>query len=356
MRQVTLVFPSSMSAALSYSEKARQRGEQVIAASSVKADETAKLYDQWIFLPSIYEADFLEAFSCAIKEHGITHFFTPHAVIYSAVERMIREQSLPIVIAESSPIETLNAHYRDVLQRAGDAISFASAIDDSFNLSTVAMASLLHHAGQIYGQTSESKIAAMAGVFASAPKGDVIEIGSAWGRSAFVLSFLAQHYNIGNVLAIDPWDEGVASQKESSADLEKVNRTLDWQLMFQIFIIHMLPFAGNFNYLRAISINAEKEYKKGLVETPEFGKTSLKQKVSVIHIDGNHDYESVAADCATWLPNIQAGGWLILDDYVWEHGTGPRLVGDALLQEKKANIELAFTAGKALFVQFRDAT
>jgi hypothetical protein len=29
-------------------------------------------------------------------------------------------------------------------------------------------------------------------------------------------------------------------------------------------------------------------------------------------------------------------------------------VGDALLQEKKANIELAFTAGKALFVKFRD--
>jgi hypothetical protein len=48
-------------------------------------------------------------------------------------------------------------------------------------------------------------------------------------------------------------------------------------------------------------------------------------------------------------------GWLIIDDYVWEHGTGPRLVGDALLHHERDNILSAFTAGKALFIKFSAA-
>lgn len=354
MERATLVFPSSMSAALIYSRKAKERGEHVLAASSVKADETAKLYDRWVFLPSIYENDFADTLAATIEHHKITHFYTPHAVIYSAMERLIRERNLPITMEDASPIETLNAQYLETIARADSAQSFIRAIATA-SLPLLSVASLFHHAQQIYGQTNESKIAALAAAFASAPKGDIIEIGSAWGRSAFVLAFLAQHYHIGNVLAIDPWDEDAARQKESSENLEKVNKELDWDLMFKIFLIHMLPMATHFNYMRCVSANGEKAYAANRhVHSPEFGKISYTGNVSVIHIDGNHDHESVAADYAAWRPHIVPGGWLILDDYFWEHGTGPRLVGDRLLKDEKDAIALSFTSGKALFVKYKE--
>jgi hypothetical protein len=34
-----------------------------------------------------------------------------------------------------------------------------------------------------------------------------------------------------------------------------------------------------------------------------------------VHLDARHDYASVKADIAAWLPKIRAGGWLSGDDY-----------------------------------------
>jgi hypothetical protein len=43
------------------------------------------------------------------------------------------------------------------------------------------------------------------------------------------------------------------------------------------------------------------------------------------------------------------GGWLILDDYEWAHGDGPRRAGDELLDDRMAK---CFVAGGALFIKF----
>jgi hypothetical protein len=34
-----------------------------------------------------------------------------------------------------------------------------------------------------------------------------------------------------------------------------------------------------------------------------------------VHLDARHDYESVTADIARWLPKVKRGGWLSGDDY-----------------------------------------
>lgn len=34
-----------------------------------------------------------------------------------------------------------------------------------------------------------------------------------------------------------------------------------------------------------------------------------------VHLDARHDYASVVADIAAWLPKVKAGGWLTGDDY-----------------------------------------
>ena len=356
IKNTILIFPSSIAASLNFSHKAKNRGDKIIAASSVKSDETSKLYDQWILLPSIYENNFTEKFIDVIRKYKVTDFFTPHALVYNVVKKIINENDLNINITDNSPIESLNNEYKQLLSRTEEVIRFVKTINCKSKISIETIASILHHAEQIYGQTSETKIAVMIALFGLAPKGDVIEIGSAWGRSAFVLSALANYYKIGNVLCIDPWDEMIASQKNSSGDLEDLNRNLDWELMFQIFKINILSIAKeNLNYIRTTSEKAEKVYKRSrVVESKEFGKTKLKGKISVIHIDGNHDYKEVSKDYKIWRKYILPGGWLILDDYVWEHGKGPQKVGDELIKKESASIKMAFTAGKALFVNFKE--
>ena len=43
-----------------------------------------------------------------------------------------------------------------------------------------------------------------------------------------------------------------------------------------------------------------------------------------VHLDARHDYESVKADIAAWLPRVKRGGWLSGDDY--EEAKHPGLV------------------------------
>jgi hypothetical protein len=39
------------------------------------------------------------------------------------------------------------------------------------------------------------------------------------------------------------------------------------------------------------------------------------QSIDWVHLDARHDYESLKADIATWLPKVKPGGWLSGDDY-----------------------------------------
>ncbi len=351
---VTLVFPSTMTEAIDFSRQAKNRGERVLAASSLQTDETAKYYDEWVYLPLIYDEDFVPQFMAVVRQYGITHFYTPHAVVYTRVKKLVEEHDLEISLVRQSPIQMLDEHYRHVIERSLAAQDFIRAIDGDSRLSLMTVAALFHHSGQMFGQSNESKIAAMAAVFHSAPKGDVIEVGAAWGRSAFALTFLARQYATGNVLCIDPWNSAIATQKESPAELDVVVHAFDWEMMFRIFRIHLMGYAaGDFNYLRTTSEDAAQHYARyGAVRSEEFGDTRYLRKIAVIHIDGNHDFEYVMKDYRLWSRFLVPGAWVIMDDYQWVSGDGPRRAGDLILQEKASEIDLAFTSGSALFLRF----
>lgn len=93
--------------------------------------------------------------------------------------------------------------------------------------------------------------------------------------------------------------------------------------------------------------------KQGVIRSEHFGDVSYSGKISVIHIDGNHDYKQVNKDCELWLTRLAPGAWVIIDDYIWAHGDGPYRVGNSLLEKRWQDIERAFVCGKALFIQFR---
>jgi len=355
----TLIFPSSVPDAVRYANDARERGETVVAASSLSYDGTAKNFDNWIYLPSVYDKVFPSCLAKAIRAHDIVRIFCPVPIAYVALRRHEAEGAISIPIIAEIPIHRALSRHRDLMAEAATYHAFIQTIAQGRSpLSRIEIASLIRHATNIFGETGVAKIAAMMAMFADAPQGDVVEIGVLAGRSAYVLASMARRHQTGSVLAIDPWDTAAARQHETPDDframLEEWAHVVPLEDFFESFIVSLLPIGvGNrFNYLAETSRSAYLTWSgQRLVETPHFGAVTYAGAISVLHIDGNHDYVHVREDCELWVPRILPGGWLILDDYVWFHGDGPHRAGDELLAEHGARIERAFVCDKALFVK-----
>ena len=89
------------------------------------------------------------------------------------------------------------------------------------------------------------------------------------------------------------------------------------------------------------------------ITSSEFGSINHRGEIAFIHIDGNHDYESVKEDYELWSPLVKADGWIVLDDYFWPSGDGPKRLGDEILEYEKDKFSNIFVAGKALFLQLK---
>jgi hypothetical protein len=354
--QATLVFPATHLDGQQYLKAARERDESVVAASSVRDIELAGDVAELLLLPYIHEQAFSECFLALISERNITRVYAPVAAVYSWLDRFITVNNLAIRLIGSSPIKREMGRFNSLMSKVA---SYKRFIDEcaggESDLSDLEIAAVLRMAGNIYGESNEHKLAAMIAIFSSAPKGDVVEIGSLVGKSAAVLTLLARRYRIGNILAIDPWQSDAATQHDSP-DTVRVDMVGEWEyeMLPQDFVINMLPVGlGSFNYLRQESAKGFELFRQNhSVVSPIFGRVDYQGKIAVIHIDGNHDYDKVKLDCELWLPLMAPDGWLILDDYLWVHGDGPHRVGDALLKLRTQAIERAFVCGKALFVKF----
>ncbi|OYZ97420.1 MAG: methyltransferase, partial [Rhizobiales bacterium 17-65-6] len=65
-----------------------------------------------------------------------------------------------------------------------------------------------------------------------------------------------------------------------------------------------------------------------------------KIRPQMIHIDGGHDYRSVATDILQWWPQLDSGGILIGDDYrVDGHFPGVRRAFDELATVTRLELE-----------------
>ncbi|TDP71394.1 class I SAM-dependent methyltransferase [Roseateles toxinivorans] len=352
----TLIFPANHPDGLRYREEARERSEVVVLAASGPSAHGVQIEGQEVWaLPFVHEAGFADALMALADRHNIARVYSPVAAAHGGLAQAIRECALPLRLLGRSPIAREVARCRNLMSRAESMAGFISSTAEGGQpLPLASIASVLQLADGIYGESNELKIAAMIAIFASSPEGDVVEIGSLVGRSAAVLAWLARRYDIGQVLAIDPW-EPLAAQQHDSPQLVRTVLSDDWDfsLLPKDFAINLQSVGwGQLNYLQMRSIDGHAHYcRTGTVESPEFGQTRYCGKIAVLHIDGNHDYSAVASDTERWFPLLVPGGWLILDDYIWAHGNGPQRVGDALLAAQAHRIERAFVCGKALFVR-----
>lgn len=352
MSGTVLIFPASVPDALKYRADVVARGGRVIGASSLPWNPDADLYDAWAYLPYVHAPEFREALEALILQLGITSIYAPHEVVSGHLVDLLPSLACSVELISASPLLAKEREYRALWARA-EAIS---AVPDWFGggaprLSGARLAGLLRLVDGVPGMSDNDKITALIEVARHVPAGDIVEIGSWWGRSAALLTLLSRHHGLGSVLCVDPWSAEALPQ--GVAMLDRASAAMDLDDALAIFQTNLAPIAdGRVNYLRAPSTVAVTRYGPDLViETETLGRTAYAGRIALLHIDGNHALERVTEDADSWTPYMAAGGWVVFDDYVWAFGDGPQRVGDAYCARLGDRIARSFVMGTALFVQ-----
>lgn len=307
-------------------------------------------------LPNIHDPEFVDALLGLIDECGIDRVYCPVTSVYAAVGRIVSSRAPGVSMVGDSPHQRVLSRQHHVRLRAV-ALRLAArqlAGNETDVIDSVDATALLTLTTPVYGESNDSKFAGFAVAMRTAPQGDVVEVGALMGKSALALGFLAERFNVGPVLAVDPWRTEAAVQHDSPELIKQLAGAWDLDEVHQVFTenVAMLP-KGRIVYRRATSVQAAQQYARGHESTGE-AVGPLSGGVSLLHVDGNHDESHVRADCRAWFRFMRPGGWVVLDDYEWAHGTGPRVVGDEILRLCAADVQQSFKAGKALFLRLGD--
>lgn len=352
-----LIFPGGMPRSLEYLQKCLSAGQAVVGASSLDYDVSREQYPTWLHLPYVTRPEFCDALKQIILEFNIGGVFSPNPVVWDYLNRILKELAPGVALVNDSPVNVEMSDYRAARNRAHSLLESPFPLASNFaakaSMSKIELASLLRHSNLIPGMCDDEKIFALCRVARHCPPGDVVEIGSWWGKSAFVLARLALCYEIGNLLCVDPWSNEHLIQHDAQGLVDTVAAQLDVEEALAIFEMNLLPYNHNHvNYLRMPSTEGALHYRKKLnATTASFGTTNYCGRIAILHIDGNHSYAAVKADIESWGRFVTEGGWIIIDDYIWPYGNGPQKVGDEFLAENYERIEVAFVMGSALFLQ-----
>ena len=353
MSDTVLIFPGGLPESLRIRDEARSSGYRTLGASALSYDPAAGGYDVWEHLPYVHHGNFVERLTQVVLEHQISTIYSPHEVTSSVLAELLPKIAPNVRLIAPNPLLRTEEVYRKALTKAQMATD-----SQWFGLSggarrppPLVRAGYIRLIDTIPGMTDMDKIDALFEVMRHAVEGDIVEIGSWWGRSAALFTLLSQHYSVGSVLCVDPWqsdrlDQGVKVLDDASA-------RMDTEHAFNIFQMNLAPLSkGDLNYCRTTSEAAATVYEAGFrVANETFGETRYTGSISILHIDGNHSLEQVSTDARLWCPLVKPGGWIIFDDYVWAFGDGPMRVGDAYLEQNGHLIDLSFVMGTALFIK-----
>ena len=355
MTKRILVFPAGMPHSLAFLDHALAEGQSVVGSSSLGCDPVRERYPLWVHLPYVGVSSFDESLRQAIVDFDIGGIYTPNLVVWDYLHRSIQISFPGVTLVNGSPVDSEMAPYHKALEFGLSVhvrpLELTGSGPSRPSVSALEIAALFRHAENIPGMCDHEKIRALCEIFRSTPAGDIVEIGSWWGKSAFVLSRLAHCYGTGSLLCVDPWSNAHLIQNDERGLVDRV--PLDADEALTVFQINLLPYAnGAVNYLRLPSIEASAEYRRScIVTTPAFGETTYSGHIAVLHVDGNHSYANAQSDVASWHDLVVPGGWIVIDDYIWPYGDGPQRIGDEFLTAHHEQIACAFVMGSALFIQ-----
>ena len=352
-----LIFPGGMPRSLEYLQKCLRDKQAVIGASSLDYDASREKYPSWLSLPYVTQPGFNDALKQAILKFEIGGVYSPNPVVWNYLNRVLKELAPSVPLVNDSPVDAELSGYRAARDRARTVLErplpLASYLAARPPMSEMELAALFRHADAIPGMCDHEKICALCEIARRSAAGDIVEIGSWWGKSAFVLATLARCYKIGNLLCVDPWSNEYLVQNDEKGLVDSGSAQMDAEEARIVFEMNLLPYsASHVNYLRMASTDGAKHYRDHRsASTASFGTTDYRGHIAVLHIDGNHSYASVKADIASWSGFVVKGGWIIIDDYIWPYGDGPQRTGDEFLAINMNRIDVAFVMGSALFMQ-----
>jgi hypothetical protein len=348
-----LVFPAGMPSSVIWARHASESGIRVVGASSLAHDPARPNYSEWIVLPWIGDSHFADALNHCVREQNIDTVFTEHPVVWRMLRDLLPKMARKIRLEEQPWAAELSDYrgYRAIAARFyREPLALAAAGCPAPPMPLPQLAALVRLFQLVPGQCDHPKLEALAAIFRWMPPGDIVEIGSLWGRSAVALAFLAHHYRIGSLLCVDPWRTEELHQKIAAVDAVFDEAPMDD--IFEAFRMNLAPFQGLVNYSRSRSSEAASRYSTAQCFTTEdFGPTTYTGEIALLHIDGNHALEAVRQDLLLWRHFVRAGGWIVFDDYCWPFGDGPRTAADEFCGKFHGSLSTEFVAGGALFVQ-----
>lgn len=352
-----LIFPGGMPRSLDYLHKCARDGCKVIGASSLGYDIAREQYANWLHLPYVTQPEFNERLKRAILELNIGGIYSPNNVVWGYLNRVLKDISPDVLLVNDEPADEEMNGYRAARKYASDLLfnplPLISDCQPKSSISVIELASLFRHADLIPGMCSHEKLNALCEITRYGVSGDVVEIGSWWGKSAFILARLAYCYNIGCLLCVDPWSDKHLTQHDGEGLVDHASTQVSAEEALLVFEMNLLPYSfNNVNYLRMPSIDGAKYYQQQRsVTTTAFGATNYCGHISILHIDGNHSYAAAKADIAAWSVFVIDDGWIIIDDYNWPYGNGPKCAADEFLTANASRLKVAFVMGGALFLQ-----
>jgi len=189
----------------------------------------------------------------------------------------------------------------------------------------------------------------------------MVEIGTLFGRSASVMLLGRDLGGYDRKLFVfDAWDAKVGAQYDLPAPMLEYTQTIDLGPVCKAFEATFSALAPN-DTIGAYRVSSEhglKIYQESICGEEHRLLKHRKRikpsaKIAVLHIDGNHDAQPVARDVELWSPLLAPGGWVVIDDYCWRYGSGPKAAGDKLLDDWNDYVARSFVIGDCLFLQKR---
>jgi hypothetical protein len=357
-RSALLVFPIDLDSSIGFIASAKTLGMKIIGANSSGRPPRGRNLDVFATLPYINDPSFEAELDALVELHGITRILAPHVGVWWYLRQSTHYSKL------LCPQHPYDAHWERHLFSQEWAMTL---LQDDFcrqipakhsahpmpALKLAKYVSLHQSFLATPGECDEEKLYALSVIFRHAIPGDIIEIGSLFGRSARSIAWLANQYKIGTTVCIDPWQVSEETNQGESAELiNSQSSVVDLNKVFQQFLATAAS-VDNISYIRQPSNRAITSYlaasQLGLLESPGLNPVILTGSISVLHIDGNHRYEDVLQDTLLWTPHLKSGGWLLLDDYLWCFGDGPKRVGDDLAVS--GDYDIGFVIGDTLLLR-----
>lgn len=137
-----------------------------------------------------------------------------------------------------------------------------------------------------------------------------LDIGVYRGRSLLPQSIAHKHAGKGIAYGVDPLSAKEADEHNHNVLREEIKAFVDNTDFDALYaeVVRRVEEFGVAPFTRIVRLTSAEAARQFAAEKVQFG---------LIHIDGNHDTAPVLQDVANYLPLLQPGGFLVMDDISW---------------------------------------